>query len=73
MAIGIIGNPTGAGPPALRTPAYLNLAPLERFVLVFISNAVGSKREEWQIQNNLVPPSSPPPGVHVSSVSLVRN
>ena len=65
---GIIGNPTGAGPPDLLIPAYLKLEPLERFVFAFISKAVGSKRDEWQIQNNFVPPPSPPPGVHVSSV-----
>ena len=66
---GMIGSPTGAGPPALRIPAYLKVEPFERFLLVFISRTVGSNLDEWQIQNNFVPPSSPPPGLHESSVN----
>ena len=67
--MGIMGSPTGAGPPAFRIPAYLNVEPFDRFRLVFISRTVGSNREEWHIQKSLVPPSSPPPGVQESSVN----
>ena len=69
--IGIIGSPTGAGPPALRIPKYSNEAPVERFAFRLTSIAVGSKRLEWQIQNILLPPSSAPPGVQLSSVKAV--
>ena len=66
--MGIIGKPTGAGPPALRIPAYEKVAPLARLRLLFISRAVGSKRLEWQMQNSLLHPPSVPPEDQVSAV-----
>ena len=69
IIIGIIGSPTGAGPPALRIPRYSKASPVDRFALRLTSIAVGSKRLEWQIQNIFPPPSSPPPGVQLSSVN----
>ena len=68
IIIGMIGNPSGAGPPALLIPKYSNEAPVDLFAFLLTSIAVGSNLLEWQMQNILLPPSSPPPGVQLSTV-----
>ena len=42
IIIGIIGKPTGAGPPALLIPRYSNDAPVDLFAFRLTSIAVGS-------------------------------
>ena len=71
ICAGIIGIPTGAGPPTLLIPAKVTVCPLARFRFVFNSRAVGSNLLLWHMQNNLFPPSSVPPGAQLSSVKLL--